>query len=153
MSESVNDSIHQLSICKHVKKKAANDAQLLMNRIALIQKEEERARKKIQQTKERAAEILSLRHDTEERLRAYSAAANEGKQLQRVLLAKNREQEIEGKKSREQRFEMLHNRRREEVGEMLMEKKYLTQLMIEEQQRDIILKQSRREKIRKMEEE
>lgn len=123
------------------------------NRIALIQKEEERARKKIQQTKERAAEILALRHDNEERLKAYSVAATEVKQLQRVMLAKNREQEVEGKKAREQRFEMLQNRRKEEVGEMVMERKYLTQLMIEEQQRDVILKQSRREKIRRMEEE
>ncbi|RYG63878.1 hypothetical protein EON64_15095, partial [archaeon] len=123
------------------------------NRIALIQKEEERARKKIQQTKERAAEILALRTDNEERLKAYSTAASENKQLQKVLLARNREQEVEGKKARAQRFELLHNRRREEVHEMLTEKKYLTQLMIEEQQRDIVLKQARRERIKRMEEE
>lgn len=44
---SKNDNIsRQLNVYKHVKKKAANDAQLLMNRIALIQKEEERAKKK-----------------------------------------------------------------------------------------------------------
>eukprot|EP01031_Cornospumella_fuschlensis_P035739 gene35739-43348_t len=148
-----DETVHQLSMLKHVKKKAANDAQLLMNRIALIQKEEERARKKIQQTKERAAEILALRTDNEERIKAYSVAASENKQLQKVLLARNREQEVEGKKARAQRFELLHNRRREEVHEMLTEKKYLTQLMIEEQQRDIVLKQARRERIKKMEEE
>ena len=33
----------KLSVLKHRKKAASNDAQLLMNRIALLQKEEERA--------------------------------------------------------------------------------------------------------------
>lgn len=47
------DVNRKLSLYKHRKKQAANDAQLLMNRIALLQKEEERARKKIEQTKER----------------------------------------------------------------------------------------------------
>jgi len=91
MLEEVDDNINvnrQLNIYKHIKKKAANDAQLLMNRIALIQKEEERARKKIEQTKERATEILSLRHDSEKRVKAYANATGEVKQLQQVLLAK-----------------------------------------------------------------
>jgi dynactin complex subunit len=65
----------KLSVYKHIKKKAANDAQLLMNRIALIQKEEERARKKIEQTKERAVEILALRSDTQKRVKAYKNAS------------------------------------------------------------------------------
>lgn len=59
---------HKLSILKHRKKQAANDAQLLMNRIALLQKEEERARKKIDATKDRANEILSMRHEHEKRI-------------------------------------------------------------------------------------
>ena len=51
----------KLSIFKHRKKQASNDAQLLMNRIALLQKEEDRARKKIDDTKERASEIINMR--------------------------------------------------------------------------------------------
>jgi hypothetical protein len=143
----------KLSIYKHIKKKAANDAQLLMNRIALIQKEEERARKKIQETKERAAEILALRQENEKRVQAYSNAVGEVKKVQQVLLAKNREQDTEGKKAREQRFQLLQSRRKEEVGEMVMEKRYLTQLMVQEQQREIEQKQKRREEVRRQEEE
>jgi hypothetical protein len=126
---------------------------LCRNRIALIQKEEERARKKIQETKERATEIINLRHENDKRIQAYVNAAGEIKQLQQVLIAKNREQDNESKKARHQRLEMLQSRRKEEVNEMLMEKKYLTQLMIQEQTRDILLKQKRREEIKKMEEE
>ena len=119
----------------------------------MIQKEEERARKKIQETKERAAEILALRQENEKRVQAYVHATDEVKQLQQVLLAKNREQDQEGKKARMQRLQILHSKKKEEVGEMVMEKKYLSQLMIEEQQRAIEEKQRRREEIRRMEEE
>lgn len=143
----------KLSVFKHIKKKAANDAQLLMNRIALIQKEEERARKKIQETKDRAAEIIALRYENEKRVEEYASAVTEVKKFQQVLLAKNREQDSEGKKSRQQRMELLQHRRREEVEEMVMEKKYLTQLMIQEQEREVIMKQKRRDEIRRMEEE
>lgn len=125
----------------------------IRNRIALIQKEEERARKKIQETKERAAEIIALRNENERRVQAYVNAAGEVRQLQQVLIAKNREQDTEGKKARQQRLEMLKNRRKEEVSEMLMEKKYLTQLMLQEQSREVQLKQQRREQVRRMEEE
>jgi len=143
----------QLNIYKHIKKKAANDAQLLMNRIALIQKEEERARKKIEQTKERAQEILSLRQDTEKRVSAYANATGEVKQLQQVLLAKNREQEVAGRQARAQRIELIQKKKKEEVSEMQMEKKYLAQLVIEDQEKAIQAKQKRREEIRRMEEE
>jgi DNA repair exonuclease SbcCD ATPase subunit len=123
------------------------------NRIALIQKEEERARKKIQETKERAAEIISLRNENEKRVQAYVNASGEVRQLQQVLIAKNREQDTEGKKARLQRLEVLHSRRKEEVHEMLQEKKYLTQIMLQEQSREIQLKQQKREQVKKMEEE
>lgn len=119
----------------------------------MIQKEEERARKKIQETKERAAEILALRQENEKRVRAYSNAVGEVKKVQQVLLAKNREQDTEGRKAREQRFALLQNRRKEEVGEMVMEKRYLSQLMVQEQHREIEQKQKRREEVRRQEEE
>ncbi|KAJ1404948.1 hypothetical protein B484DRAFT_404600 [Ochromonadaceae sp. CCMP2298] len=105
----------KLSVYKHIKKKAANDAQLLMNRIALIQKEEERARKKIEQTKERAVEILALRSDTQKRVKAYKNASSEVKQLQQIMLAKNREQEEESKRVRAHRMESLQQKKKGEV--------------------------------------
>ena len=60
--EDAGDVSRRLSILKHKKKQAANDAQLLMNRIALLQKEEERARKKIDQTKDRASGITTVEY-------------------------------------------------------------------------------------------
>ncbi len=53
---------------RHRKKQAEHDSQLLANRIALLKKEEERALKKIEKTKQRALELISMRHESEKRL-------------------------------------------------------------------------------------
>ena len=47
-------------------------------------------------------EILALRNDTQKRVKAYKAASGEVKQLQQIMLAKNREQEEESKRARQQ---------------------------------------------------
>ena len=44
-----------------MRKKAEEDAQLLANRIALLQLEEKRAMKKIEETKTKAQEIMELK--------------------------------------------------------------------------------------------
>lgn len=118
----------------------------------MIQKEEERARRKIQETKERAAEIIALRHENERRVQAYVNASGEVRQLQQVMLAKNREQDQEGRKAREQRLQIIQSKKKEEVGEMQMEKKYLSALMLQEQQREIEEKQRKRDEVKKAEE-
>lgn len=119
----------------------------------MIQKEEERARKKIEQTKERAVEILALRNDTQKRASAYKTASGEVKQLQQIMLAKNREQEEESKRARQFRLESMQAKKKGGVVDMLMEKKYLTQMMIHEQEKEIQMKQKRRLEIKRMEEE
>lgn len=118
----------------------------------MIQKEEERARKKIEQTKERALEIMALRQESEKRVNEFIRATGEEEQLRKVLLAKNKEQEFEGKVARAQRVETLINRRREGVTELKMEKKQMTQQMIDEQERQLRKKQEKREEIKRMEE-
>jgi len=63
----VAQSGHRLLGAKLARKQAEADAQLLRNRIALLKQEEAKAWKKIQQTKVRATEILSLREQNERR--------------------------------------------------------------------------------------
>jgi len=58
---------NRLLQAKLARKQAEADAQLLANRIALLQQEEAKAWKKIQQTKVRATEILQTREDHERR--------------------------------------------------------------------------------------
>jgi len=56
-----------LTGAKETRKRAELDAQLLANRIALLKQEEEKAEKKIADTKKRAAEILTLRKANEDK--------------------------------------------------------------------------------------
>lgn len=62
MAECMTNRVIRLTLrCQSKRKQAENDVQLLQNRILLLQQEEQKAWKKIVQTKERAQEILELR--------------------------------------------------------------------------------------------
>lgn len=54
-----------LTGAKEARKRAELDAQLLANRIALLKQEEEKAWRKIEETRKRSGEIMSLRNDNE----------------------------------------------------------------------------------------
>jgi len=67
LNDAASEGKSRLLKAKLARKQAEADAQLLANRIALLQQEEAKAWKKIQQTKIRATEILSLREENEKR--------------------------------------------------------------------------------------
>jgi len=150
--DDVGDVTRRLSFLKHKKKQAANDAQLLMNRIALLQKEEERARKKIDQTKDRASEILAMRDENEKRIQAYVGAVNEERSNQLKQQMKNKEIDQESRKNRMQQAELITSKRKEDVSAMLQEKKALTKLMLKEQEKELKEKQKKRDEVKKQEE-
>eukprot|EP00921_Rhytidocystis_pertsovi_P008946 GHVQ01014499.1.p1 GENE.GHVQ01014499.1~~GHVQ01014499.1.p1 ORF type:complete len:275 (-),score=44.16 GHVQ01014499.1:1571-2395(-) len=57
-----------LASAKEARKRAELDAQLLANRIALLKQEEEKAWKKIEETRDRASEIMALRTENEKKI-------------------------------------------------------------------------------------
>jgi len=59
-----------LTSAKESRKRAELDAQLLANRIALLKQEEEKAWKKIEETRKRASEITELRRQNESKFAA-----------------------------------------------------------------------------------
>jgi len=59
-----------LTGAKEARKRAELDAQLLANRIALLKQEEEKAWKKIEETRKRAQEIMELRSANEQKFAA-----------------------------------------------------------------------------------
>jgi hypothetical protein len=59
-----------LTSAKETRKRAELDAQLLANRIALLKQEEEKAWKKIEETRKRANEITELRDQNEQKFAA-----------------------------------------------------------------------------------
>jgi len=58
---SISQVRSNLTGAKEARKRAELDAQLLANRIALLKQEEEKAWKKIDETRKRAGEIVGLR--------------------------------------------------------------------------------------------
>merc|ERR1719407_39302 len=59
-----------LTGAKEARKRAELDAQLLANRIALLKQEEEKAWKKIEETRKRAGDISTLRSQNEQKYMA-----------------------------------------------------------------------------------
>merc|ERR1719343_1991139 len=59
-----------LTSAKEARKRTELDAQLLANRIALLKQEEEKAWKKIEETRKRASEISDLRKQNEQKFNA-----------------------------------------------------------------------------------
>lgn len=59
----------KLTEAKQMRKRADEDARLLANRIALLKQEEQKAQKKIEETRRKAQEILNLRNRNTELLR------------------------------------------------------------------------------------
>ena len=152
MAEEANIN-RKVSIYKHRKKQAASDAQLLMNRIALLQKEEERARKKIDETKDRATEIISMRGENEKRMKDYLNAGSAEQQLREELQRKVKENDAEGRRARQEVHGNILNKRREDATSLLNQKKQLTKFMLKEQERELKLKQQKRDEVRAAQEE
>lgn len=119
----------------------------------MLQKEEERARKKIEQTKERALEILLMRAENEKRVLNYFEATGKNTEHRRTLQSKARENDYEMRRQRAEQLESIHLKRREDVTEMQQERKELTRIMLKDQEKDLRMKQRMREEIRKKEEE
>eukprot|EP01035_Chromulina_nebulosa_P018384 gene18384-24083_t len=142
----------QINILKHRKKQAANDAQLLMNRIALLQKEEERGRKKIVLVKTKAEEIIALREENEKRVKAYINATDEEVELIKKLKNRHQNFDNEHEKSKQQQLNKLKSIRKEGAIELKQEKKSLARLMIQDQQYNLHQKQLKHENIKRMEE-
>jgi len=68
-SDSLNQSQMQanLGAAKEARKRSELDAQLLANRIALLKQEEEKAWKKIEETRSRAQKIIDIREQNEQK--------------------------------------------------------------------------------------
>lgn len=143
----------KLSINKHRKKQAANDAQLLMNRIALLQKEEERARKKVEQTKERAKEIVAIRSENEQRVQEWMEAAEKERRLREENHRKNFEQEEESRMLKVKHIEEVMMKKKESVEKLREMKQKLREDAIRLKESDIRKKQEMRLEVKRKEEE
>lgn len=151
MMESADVS-RELSVLKHRKKQAANDAQLLLNRIALLQKEEERARRKIEQTKDRASEILSMRDENYKRVERFVRSAEEEASLQNTLHEKNLAMDANARQTRMSQIKKVLTQRQQAVRNMRDQKKEHEQALLSNYEKDLAAKQQKRDAVKYKEE-
>ena len=118
-----------------------------------MQKEEERARKKIELSKEKALEILVMRTENEKRVKDYVEATGKHVEHKRALQTKAKETDYVMRRTRAEQLESIHYKRRGEVSEMQNERKELSKVMIKDQEKDLRMKQKMCEVIRRKEEE
>lgn len=124
LNQVANTGRGKLLKAKMMRKQAESDAQLLANRIALLQQEEAKAWKKIQQTKTRANEIMKLRDENDmktsmksqryQQSDAQTRVAQEQKLIQKQRAKANRDKAIQDKqvRSREEVDQVKELRRR-----------------------------------------
>ena len=130
MSRSVateqSDFESKMLLVKQKKKQAEHDKRLLVNRLALLKKEESKAYKKIEKTRERAEEVLKVRveherHNSERdarhrrtqrrrKLEAEANKASEAEARRNRQLAMDHVQQVKFAKVREARSEAAHAR-------------------------------------------
>ena len=147
------DVNRQLSIHKYRKKQAANDAQLLMNRIALLQKEEERARKKVDTTKARALDILTMREENEMRMKDCTDAAEQDRKQREEIHARNFFLEEQSRLLKRDLANKQMAKKRESVDNLRGQKVALRSELLQMKEQDVKRKQEMRSVVRQKEEE
>jgi len=147
------DVNRKLSIIKYRKKQAANDAQLLMNRIALLQKEEERARKKVDSTKARALDILSMREENENRMKEWTEAAEADRKMREEVHARNFVLEEQSRLLKKELADRQIAKKKESVESLRSLKVEMRQELVQMKEEEIKRKQEKRRFVRDMEEE
>lgn len=111
------------------------------------------ARKKIDDTKDRAAEIINMRGDNVKRMQEFLNAGNAEQQLREQLQRKVKENDAEGRKARQEIAGNILNKRREQAAHLQQQKKQLTKFMLKEQEQELKLKQKKRDEVREAQEE
>jgi hypothetical protein len=126
---------------------------LLRNRIALLQKEEERARKKVDQTKLRALDILALREENELRTKEWMDAAANEQRMREEIYRKNAEMEEQSRIVKKKQLDAVVRKKKQDVDHVRDEKMQLREEMLRMKELDIKRKQQMRTEIRIREEE
>jgi hypothetical protein len=126
---------------------------LYRNRIALLQKEEERSRKKIEHTKEKAAEIVALRIENDKKVNEFAHLSEEENNYQLSLRRKNLKYEIDSRRQKIEVAERINRERKYGVTEMKLERNALSDIVIIEREREFVEKKTRHELIKQMQEE
>jgi len=150
-----------LTTAKESRKRAELDAQLLANRIALLKQEEEKAWKKIEETRKRAGEVMETREKNEQKFAAKEQFYKDKWESIRSSQVQNGQQRDRARAARDNaRDGLVQNRHANAVRGKQMSQQILVQKKEREaqerqmnQDQSMYLKQRKEEAKRKLEED
>lgn len=132
---------------------AEADRQLLVNRIALLKKEEQRAWAKIQKTRSRAEEILHIRVEHEqENFEREESQRREMQRRKQEAVAHTAMEEV-AKRNRQKQLDAIQAAKRDEVHRVREEAAKARDEIRSQRLEDVVQKQHKRALIKKHEEE
>jgi hypothetical protein len=117
----------------------------------LLQKEEERARRKIDQTKERAQAIIAIREENERRVQEWMETAAKEKEEADALRSQNMEFGEMNRIQRAKELEKLASQRKMAVRDTRMMKAKLRNEVIKMKEDEVIAKQEKHRELRERE--
>ena len=125
---------------------------LFRNRINLLKKEEEKAKKRINETKEKALDIVNLRDENEKKFQQSIILNEKSIYTTKSMAESNKNKANNIHKSMIQKSEELIQTRIKNANKIKQEKEVLSQRIIQEQQQDLIKKKLIRDNIIKQQE-
>ena len=89
-----NGATKKLVGSRIARKQVEDDVKLLANRIALLKMEEQKAWKKIEETKKKAKDIMSVKQRNQEQMRIKEQRRREKELEERMLLERNQNMKL-----------------------------------------------------------
>mmetsp|Transcript_82784 Transcript_82784/g.146228 ORF Transcript_82784/g.146228 Transcript_82784/m.146228 type:complete len:238 (+) Transcript_82784:66-779(+) len=132
-----------LTAAKEARKRAELDAQLLANRIALLKQEEEKAWKKIEDTKKRAMEINNLRNNNDNKNAAREQFYKAKWESIRDAQAKNAARKEETKVRQQAMRQGMQDAKLDNANKT---KEHSSQLLLQKKEREAAERQARQDR-------
>lgn len=130
---------HRLVEAKSHRQKAEEETQLLSNRIALLKQEEVKTLKKIEETRNRAQEIMQIRLRNLELHKQKQDSKSQKQEQEQAIAMRLRLQNEKARETRAQTRQELLHRLKEEVSS-IKDTKQENKALIEKQKTEILLK-------------
>ena len=143
----------KMLIAKQKRKQAEHDRQLLLNRIALLKKEEDRAYKKISKTKSRAEEILRIRIEHEQENNERENKQRREMRRRKLEAEINMAHEEQSRKNRQNQISMIQAQKRNDVHAVREEAARAREEIRIQRLNDVVEKQEKRAAIKQHEDE
>ena len=153
LPSSVSEFESKMLSAKQKARQAEADRQLLLNRVALLKREEERAWRKIQSTKSRAEEILQMRMEHEQQAAERESLRAREEARRKVDSEKAWRLEEAARRARRTQLESGLSKKKDDVQKVRSEAAKAREAIREQRLDSILTKQQKRLAVKRHEEE